>query len=140
MIDWKASRRWPALVCLLACGCSVNREIPRGEYAAKPEREHVVVKTRAGGQYQFDRVQVRADSLYGQKQLDVEGSFDTYQTTALALDDITALTVRKLDWFKVGLVAGVAAAVVLAAVLTQPNNDSSDTGSGGGPCGSRGCP
>jgi hypothetical protein len=139
MIDWKTSRRWPALVCLLACGCAVNREIPRSEYAAKPEREHVMVKTRSGAQYQFDRVQVRADSLYGQRQLDVEGSFDEYQTTALALDDVSALSVRKLDWFKIGLVAGVAAAVVLATVLTQPNNDSGDSG-GGGPCGNRECP
>jgi hypothetical protein len=136
---WKRSRRLAAIVCLLACGCSVNREIPRGEYAAAPERKHVVVKTKAGETYEFDQVQVRADSLFGTRQLDVEGSFDEYRTTAVALDDVSTLSVRKLDWLRMGLVAGVAAAVVLATVLTQQKNDEPVDDSGG-PCGSRGCP
>ena len=139
MIDWKRSHRFAAIVCLLACGCSVNREIPRGEYAAAPERKHVVVKTKAGTTYEFDHVQVRADSLFGTNQLDVEGSFDEYRTTGLALDDVSALSERRLDGFKIGIVAGVAAAVVLATVLTQPKNDEAPA-DGGGPCGPRGCP
>jgi len=44
---WKRSRRLAAIVCLLACGCSVNREIPRGEYAAAPERKHEIVPFEA---------------------------------------------------------------------------------------------
>jgi hypothetical protein len=140
MNDWRASRRACALACLLACGCSVNREIPRSEYAAKPERQHVSVKTRSGAEYQFDSMRVRADSLYGTRQIEVEGSFDEYRTTGLALDEVSKLSVRKLDWFRIGLVAGVATAVVLAAVLSQSKDDNSDTDDGGGPCGPRGCP
>ena len=140
MIDWKSSRRACALVCLFACSCAVNREIPRGEYAARPERERVTVLTKAGAKYEFDRVQVRADSLFGQKQLETEGSFDEYRTTALALDEVSTLSVRQLDWFKVGVVAGVAAAVVLAAVLTQPSSGGGGDGGDDGNCGPRGCP
>ncbi|TMQ68737.1 MAG: hypothetical protein E6K80_13925 [Candidatus Eisenbacteria bacterium] len=136
---WKSPRPWAAIACLLACGCSVAREIPRGEYAARPEREDVVVKTKAGAQYRFERVRVRADSLFGDERLDVEGSFDEYRTTALALDDVAALSVRRVDWTRMGLVAGVASAVVLAAVLSQQHDNNTTTG-GTGPCGARPCP
>jgi hypothetical protein len=115
----------------------VAREIPRQEYAVRPEREHVVVKTRSGTRYEFDRVRVQADSLYGEEQLDVEGRFDQYRTVPLALDDVAALSVRKADWTRMGIVAGVAGAVVLAAVLTQKKSGG-DTGQG--PCGDRPCP
>ena len=135
----RTPQRWAALACLLACGCSVARQIPRGEYAVRPQRENVKVETRSGARYQFDRVRVRADSLYGEERLEIEGAFDEYRTTALALDEVVALSVRQVDWYRVGLVAGVAAAVVLAAVLSQQKNASTDSG-GGGPCGPRGCP
>jgi hypothetical protein len=135
MMVWKGSRRWAALACLLASSCSVAREIPRGEYAASPERENVVVKTKAGAKYEFDRVHVRADSLYGDQRVDSEGSFQEYRTTALALDDVAGLKVRKVDWFRIGLVGGVAAAVVLAAVLTQQHDDNAAAPEPpGGPC------
>jgi hypothetical protein len=133
-----AWRRAAALLCLLSCGCSVAREIPRQEYAARPQRENVVVKTRSGTRYEFERVRVRADSLYGDQPLDVEGRFDQYQTVALALDDVAALSIRRTDWTRVGLVAGVAGAVVLAAVLSQNRGGGGDSGQG--PCGNRGCP
>lgn len=132
MIDWRARRRWGTLVCLLACGCSTMREIPRGEYAAEPERENVKVETRSGTKYQFDRVQVKSDSLFGQQRVESEGSFEEYRTTSLSLDEVAAISVRKLDWYRIGLVAGVAAAVVLAAVLTQQKDDSTAPPSGGG--------
>jgi len=132
MIDWKAPRRWAAVACLLAYGCSTMREIPRGEYAAEPQRENVKVQTRSGAKYDFDRVRVQSDSLFGDQRVDTEeGSFEEYRTTPLALDDVTAISVRKLDWYRIGLVAGVAAAVALAAVLTQ-QKDSSTPPSGGG--------
>ncbi len=140
MIAGRWGRRAGVLACLLACGCSVARELPRGEYAARPEREDVVVKTRAGAQYKFERVRVKADSLYGDQRLEVEGSsFDEFRTTALALDDVTALSVRRLDWYRMGLVSGVAAAVVLAAVLTQ-KKDNNQAPVPTGPCPTRFCP
>jgi len=140
MTGGRGCRRWAAVACLLATGCSVARELPRGEYAARPERENVRVQTRAGKQYHFDRVRVQSDSLYGDERVEVEGSFDQFQTTALSLDEVTALSVRRLDWYRVGLVAGVAAAVVLAAVLSQQKDAGGTPGGGGGPCGTRGCP
>jgi hypothetical protein len=135
----RRSRSAAAALCLLACGCSVAREIPRDQYAGRPERRHVRVETRAGTRYEFDQVRVAGDSLFGVNREDVEGPFEQYRTVGLPLDEVARMSVRQVDWYRSGLIAGVAGAVVLAAILTQTGG-----GNGGGPppgpCGPRPCP
>jgi hypothetical protein len=132
-------RTLAALLCLMACGCSVARELPRSEYAAQPERHNVKVETRTGEKYEFDRARIAADSLYGYQPVETEGSFDEYRVVNIPLDQVVRLSIRGVDWYRTGLIAGVAAAAVLAAVLSQQANGSSSD-SGGGPCNGRPCP
>jgi hypothetical protein len=132
-------RRWSALLCLMACGCSVAREIPRDQYAARPERRTVRVETRDSTRYEFERVRVAGDSLYGIQREDVEGPFEQYRTVGLPLDEVARMSMRQLDWYRTGIIAGVAAAVVLAAVLSQVGDESGGSG-GNGDCGPRPCP
>ena len=139
-MNCRAARvRWAAMLCLFSCGCSLAREIPRDQYATRSERERVKVETRAGQRYEFDRIHVVADSLYGDRHLDVEGSFDQIETVGLPLSDVAKLSVRQVDWYRTGLIAGVGAAAVLAAVLSQVHSGSNG-GSDTGPCGGRPCP
>ncbi len=46
---------------LWGSGCTSLREIPRGDYAARPQREHVRVVTRQGLLYEFDYATFAAD-------------------------------------------------------------------------------
>jgi hypothetical protein len=135
----RSARALAALLCLFACGCSVAREIPPGEYATKPERHDVKVETRSGEKYEFDHARIAADSLYGYQAVETEGSFEQYRVVNLGLDQVVRLSVRGVDWYRTGLIAGVAAAAVLAAVLSQTGKGSGGD-SGGGPCGGRPCP
>lgn len=128
-----------AALCLAACGCSVMKEVPRDEYAAQPERKDVRVETRSGEKHDFERMVVRGDSLTGYERNDTEGSFEEFQTFALAFEDVGKMSIRSVDWYRTGLIGGVAAAVVLAVVLTQAHSGSSEGGSQG-PCGNRPCP
>lgn len=123
----------------MACGCSVAREIPRDQYAARPERRTVRVETRDGTRYEFERVRVAGDSLYGTRREEVEGPFEEYRTVGLSLDDVVGMSVRQADWYRTGIIAGVAAAVVLAAVLSQVG-DGNGGSPGDGDCGPRPCP
>ena len=136
---WNASlRRLAALAGLAACGCSAMRELPRDEYARLPERSNVRVETVAGAALDFERVEVSADSLTGLRPRGAEGAFSEYDRMSLPLSDVRRMSVRSIDWYRTGLIGGVAAAVALAAVLSQ--NRSGDSGNGTGPCGSRPCP
>src|SRR5262245_37280113 len=135
----RSARRLAAVLCLLACGCSVAKEIPPGEYAAQPERHNVKVVTRSGEKYEFDRARIAADSLYGYQSVENETSFEEYRVVNIALDQVTRLSVRGVDWYRTGLIAGVAAAAVLAAVLSQQANGSGGH-SGGVPCDAPPCP
>ena len=130
--------RWAAAACLLACGCSAAREIPRGEYASVPERRNVKVETRAGARYEFEQVRVAADTLHGKNRLDTEGPFEEFETVSLPLDHVMRLSVRGVDWYRTGLIVGIGAAVVLAAVLSQQGSGGGDVTPG--PCGPRPCP
>ena len=129
-----------AMLCLAACGCSVMKEVPRDQYAAEPERKDVRVETRSGERHEFERMEVRGDSLTGYERNDTEGSFEEFQTFALALEDVGKMSIRSVDWYRTGLIAGVAAAVGLAVVLTQAHKGSSEGGGSTGPCGDRPCP
>ena len=135
LVGWRAVT---AIVCLFAMGCSSLREIPRSEYATAPEKGRVEVVTNAGPRYEFERGRVSADTLYGTRRLDVEGRFEQFETVPVPLDDVRRMSVRRLDWYRTGLIAGVGAAVILAIVLTQVGD--SDSGSSNGECGPRPCP
>ena len=76
------------LVCLFATGCATLHELPRAEYAAKPERKGVVVDTREGLHYKFDLARFSPDTLVGQKLKDTEGPFEEYNTVAIPLEAV----------------------------------------------------
>jgi len=131
------SRTWPAVVAcalwILGSGCTALKEIPRGEYAAQPEREHVVVHTTQGLIYEFDYAQIHADSLLGFKRRDLEGSVADYASFGVPLSDIATLSTRGVDWKRTALIGGaVAAAVIAAGLAAKKNNNSQPEDSGGG--------
>jgi hypothetical protein len=139
ILSMSSFRRAGALLSLAACGCSVMRELPRDQYAGQAERRNVRVETRAGESLEFERVKVTADSLTGLKQKDVESQFDEYDQVTLPLAEVRRMSVRQVDWYRTCLIGGVAAAVALAAVLSQTGKGG-DTSGQIGPCGSRPCP
>ncbi len=127
-----SDRRWrhgAALLCLAGCGCGVMRELPRGDYARVPERHDVRIVTQDGKNYAFDRVQMGADSLTGYARKNVQGRFDEFAAVRLGLDDVARMSVRSVDWYRTGVLGGVALAAVLAVVLTQ-NRSSGEPTSG----------
>ncbi len=95
--------------------------------------------TRSGEKYEFDRARIAADSLYGYQSVDREGSFEEYRIVNIGLDQVVRLSVRGVDWYRTGLIGGLAAAAVLAAVLSEQAQGSGGD-SGGGNCGGRPCP
>jgi hypothetical protein len=139
-------RRGAALRVLLAAawlwtsGCTALREVPRAEYATRAERKHVRVETREGERFEFDVVQFSADSLTGTRRLDTDGSFEQVDEMVLPLERVAKLEARRVDWYRTGLVGGVALAAVLAAALSQAGDNGGGSGGGPGPCGPRGCP
>ena len=110
-------------------GCTALREIPRGTYAALPERDHVRVETRDGLIYEFDYAQFGPDSLMGFRRRDVETPADEYAALGLPLDQVTRLSARGIDWTRTGLVGGGVLLVVLVAAFS--NNNKNQGGSGG---------
>ena len=72
---------------LLGAGCTALREIPRGEYAAVPERQHVRLQTQEGLIYEFDYVRVEGDSLAGYRRRDLPGPVDDYATLRVPLEE-----------------------------------------------------
>jgi len=127
-------RRVAGWLCLAACGCSAMRELPRDQYAVQADRGAVRVVTRTGQKLELERVRVSADSLTGLKRRDVEGRFEEFETVKLGLDDVAGMSVRRVDWYRTGLIGGVAVAVALAAVLSQSGGGGGGgNGGGGGP-------
>ena len=123
-----------ATLWLAGSGCTALKELPRQEYTAEAEREHVQVETRDGRVYQFDDVRFDADSLYGSARRDVEGYADEFATFDLALDDVQRISTRKIDWYRTGLVGGgLIAALVAAGLSSQSNSSGNGNGSSGGP-------
>lgn len=123
------------LLCALAggTGCTALRELPRSEYAARPERQHVKIETTEGLHYEFDYVQVANDSLTGFKERDNEGPVSEVSTLSMPLENVRALSTRQIDWYKTGLAGGGAVAALVAAVVTTVHKSGSgDSGSSGG--------
>ncbi|OGF15305.1 MAG: hypothetical protein A2W00_06905 [Candidatus Eisenbacteria bacterium RBG_16_71_46] len=120
---------------LAATGCTSLREIPRGEYAALPERRDVRLETKTGLVYEFDYARFDGDTLTGFRRQDLEGVPDFYASQPFPLDDVSRLSARRLDWYRTGMIGGGVAAVVVAAALRSAtkNGSSDDTSGGGGP-------
>jgi hypothetical protein len=102
------------LLAPLGSGCTALRELPREQYAAKPERRHLVIETRNGERHRLDRARFSADSLVGFRRRDAQPDSVALR---LALDDVARLSAHQVDWYRSGLVGGVVMAGVLAAVL-----------------------
>ena len=130
------NHRWGAGLLLLALltgpGCTTLRELPRSEYAARPERQHVRVTTLDSLVYEFDYVRVEGDTLTGYRERDVEGPVSEVNTLPVPLDRVRVMSVRSIDWYRTGLVGGGALAAVVAAGITAVNRHHDDTGSSGG--------
>jgi len=115
-----------ACLWLAGSGCTALREIPRSDYAAQPERRHVRVQTRDGRLYEFDSARFDSDSLYGMTRRDVEGPTDEVATFSLALDDVSRVLSRQVDWYRTGLVGGGVIAGVVAAGLSARASKTSE--------------
>ena len=119
-------------VVVAGAGCTAMREVPRGDYAARPERQHVRIETTEGLHYEFDYVRVEHDTLTGFKERDVEGPLAEISTVRIPLDDVRVLSTRQIDWYKTGLAGGIAVAAVIAAVITTSGGDIKQGGTSGG--------
>jgi hypothetical protein len=135
----RATRLGTAALWLVAGGCTALREVPRDQYAVRPERRDISVVTRDSLKYQFDVARFQADTLTGFRRREVEGPIDEYHVgVRLALDDVSRISARRVDWYRTGLVGGVALAAILAAALSRSNNDPVEPPPGD--CGPRPCP
>ena len=123
---------------LVMNGCTTLREIPRADFATRSERKGVRVETRDGLVYEFDYATFDPDSLTGYRnRADAEGPADQVAMHKVALDDVSRLTTRKVDWYRTGLVGGGVIAGVIAVGLQQAAKNGGDSGGGGGgprPC------
>ena len=127
---------WLRLVCglitLAAAGCTALRDIPRDQFAARPERKNVHVETRDGLVYEFDYIRLQGDSLIGFRRRDVEASVDEFATVPMPLEDVTHMSARGVDWRRTSLVGGGAVAAVLAAGIAAGSHGSNSSSSSGG--------
>jgi len=127
-------------VWLASAGCTTLRELPRADYAARPERKGVRIETREGLVYEFDHATFDPDSLTGYRvRTEVEGPFQEMAVVRVALDDIVRMRTRTVDWYRTGLVGGGVLAGVIAVGLAQ-SAKGGGTETDGGLCGGRPCP
>ena len=133
----RAPRLAGALLLVAGQSCTTLREIPRGEYDREPERRHVRIETREGLRYEFDFARFSADSVTGFRRLEVAGPVDTYAEVSLGYEDLSRLAMRRIDWYRTGLIGGGVLAAVVAAGLnaTSGSDDDGDPGGGGRPPG-----
>lgn len=117
-------------LCLGATGCSTMRELPRAEYATRPERKGVVVDTREGLHYRFDYAHFGPDTLIGHRLRDTEGAFEEYHTVAIPLEAVERLSVRRTNWLRTGLIGGGVIAAAATAVVAGRPDKSPGTDSG----------
>ncbi|HEY2955725.1 MAG TPA: hypothetical protein VGK89_10805 [Candidatus Eisenbacteria bacterium] len=117
---------------LTGSGCTSLRELPRGEYAARPQRDHVRVVTRQGLLYEFDYAKFVADSVVGFKRRDVESRLEEYTIFGLPLDDVARIATRQVDWTRTGMVGGGVLIAVIAAAYHASQQNGGGGGSGGG--------
>jgi len=129
----KTGRVVACALWLSGAGCTSLREVPRGDYTARPERQNVKIETHDGLVYDFDYAQIRGDSLIGYRSRDVDGSFDELASHRVALEDIERLSSRSVDWFRTGLIGGAALVAVVVAGLNAASRNSNDEPTSGGP-------
>ena len=115
-------RAMTAMACLAASGCSTIREVPRSEYAARPERQRVTVETRDSLHYTFDYASFGSDSLTGFRMRETEGAFEEYHSVPIAFDAIEKLSVRKTSWLRTGLIIGGVIAIVATTAVARRNS------------------
>ena len=120
------------LAALLLSGCTSLRELPRSEYAARPERKHVRLLTTEGLVYEFDFIRLAGDTLVGYRQQSAaEGPFEEFGSLRVPLREIQTLSTRSVDWYRTGLIGGGLLAAVVVAGLSTSGDDSSGDQSGG---------
>ena len=68
---------------MAANGCTSLKEVPRGEYAARPERRQVRIWTTDSLEYELDFARVQNDTLIGYRRRDVQGAVDEFDTLTL---------------------------------------------------------
>jgi len=122
------------LTALTLSSCTTLREVPRSDLAARPERKGVAVETRDGLFYQFDYATFDAESLSGfRERADLEGPFGHVTRVRLALDEVTRLSVRTIDWYRTGLIGGGVIGAALGVGLgSGAIGGAGETSSGGG--------
>ena len=132
--------RWQNWFTTTVCGiglaanlCTSLKEVPRGEYAARPERRQVRIWTTDSLEYELDFARVQNDTLIGYRRRDVQGAVDEFDTLTLPLDRVARLSARRIDWYRTGLIGGVSLAAVVAAGLSG-RGSSGGPGGGGGDC------
>ena len=113
-------------------GCTALRELPRGQYAALPERNHVRVVTNDGLLYEFDYAQFGADTVTGFKRRDTEDRVEEYASLAFPLGNVAQLAIRQVDWQRTGLLGGLILIGVLVGAYTATQNNNGGGNSGGG--------
>ena len=122
-------RRWTSLrvglallVAPVVSGCATMRELPREQFAARPERRHLVVE--AGGQrHRFARATFGPDSMVGYPRRP-RGTDGTAGGVRLGLDDVSRIEGRQVDWYRTSLLGGLAVGALLAALLSRSNDGS----------------
>lgn len=115
-------------------GCTALREVPRAQFAAQPQREHVRVVTRDGLLYEFDYARFGADSVTGFKRREDESRVEEYASLGFSLGDVAHLATRQVDWTRTGLVGGVVLiGVLIGAYKATTQNGGGGGGGGGGP-------
>jgi hypothetical protein len=114
-------------------GCTALREIPRAEYVERVADRPVRVVTRGGADYEFDSARIESDSLVGVRRREVGGPIDEFETVRLPLDEVAAISSRRIDWYRTGLVAGSAAAVIAATAIRSSSGGSGSAGGGKDP-------
>ena len=119
-------------------GCTTLREIPRAEYAAREERRHVAVDTGEGLHYEFDYARFESDTLVGYRRRETKGAFEEYERLPIALESVTRLSARRVDWYRTGLIGGGALAAVIGVALARRGG--SGTGPVDTPCPEEPCP
>jgi len=118
---------------VLGSGCTTLREIPRGAYAARSQRDHVRIVTGDGLLYEFDYANFTGDSLVGFRRRELETRVEEFVTLGFSHEQIATIWVRGIDWTRTGLVgAGVLVAVVLVALVKNPSGPTGSGSAGGG--------
>jgi hypothetical protein len=121
---------WALCASVGATSCATLHELPRVEYAARPERKGVVVDTRDSLHYKFDYATFGPDTLIGYRLSDAEGALEDYRTVAIPLETVERLRVRRTNWLRTGLIGGGIVAAAATALVAGGSNPPAPVDSG----------